>query len=53
MKKADGTPSIVTAHTRRLVTNGARKLLRDALDNGAATRLGLDREFIVAMPTAG
>jgi integrase len=53
MKKADGTPSIVTAHTRRLVTNGARKLLRDALDNGAATQLGLDREFIVAMPNAG
>jgi len=53
MKKADGTPSTVTANTRRQVTNGARKLLRDALENGVATRLGLDREFIVAMPPAG
>ena len=53
MKKTDGTPSKVTAHTRRLVTNGVRKLLRDALENGAATQLGLDREFIAAMPTAG
>ncbi|MFZ0121065.1 MAG: tyrosine-type recombinase/integrase [Pseudonocardiaceae bacterium] len=53
MKKVDGTPSIVTRATRCAVTNGVRKLLRDALDNGDAERLGLDREFIVAMPTAG
>ena len=53
MKKLDGTPSIVTATTRCLVTNGARKLLRAALDSGAATRLGLGREFIVALPNAG
>ncbi len=53
MKKSDGSPSIVTTNTRCQVTNGVRKLLRDALENGTAEQLGLDREFIVAMPNAG
>ena len=33
--------------------NAIRKLLRDALDTGVADQLGLDREFITALPTAG
>ncbi|MFB7648076.1 tyrosine-type recombinase/integrase [Streptomyces sp. NPDC056084] len=30
--------------------NGARRLLRDALETGAADQVGLDRAFIVALP---
>ncbi|MCX4403964.1 site-specific integrase [Streptomyces sp. NBC_01764] len=30
--------------------NGARRLLRDALETGAADRIGLDRAFIVVLP---
>ena len=48
-----GAASTVTTTTRSIVFNYARKLLRDALENGAADRLGLDREFIIAIPTAG
>jgi integrase len=48
-----GAASTVTITTRSMVFNAARKLLRDALENGAADRLGLDREFIIAIPTAG
>jgi integrase len=48
-----GAASTVTVTTRSIVFNYARKLLRDALENGAADRLGLDREFIIAIPTAG
>ncbi|HEY3033723.1 MAG TPA: tyrosine-type recombinase/integrase [Streptosporangiaceae bacterium] len=53
MKGPDGAPSTVTANTRAVVFNHARKLLRDALETGAAERLGLDREFITAIPAAG
>lgn len=53
MKGPDGTPSTVTLNTRCVVANGVRKLLRTAMDDGRAERLGLDREFITAMPTAG
>jgi integrase len=35
------------------VFNALHKMLRDALDTGAADRIGLAREFIVAVPTAG
>ena len=48
-----GTASTITIVTRSVVFNYARKLLRDALENGTADRLGLDREFIIAIPTAG
>ena len=34
----------------RSVFNAVRKLLRDALDTGAADRIGLSREFVVAAP---
>ena len=53
MKRPDGTASTVTTTTRAIVFNAARKLLRAALDNGAADRIGLGREFIVAAPAAG
>jgi integrase len=48
-----GAASTVTTTTRSIVFNYARKVLRDALENGAADRLGLDREFIIVLPTAG
>jgi len=53
MKGSDGQASIVSSNTRSVVANGIRKLLRDALESGAADRLGLDREFITTMPAAG
>jgi len=53
MKTADGAPSTVTVNTRCVVANGVRKLLRDALESGTSSQLGLDREFITAMPAAG
>src|SRR6266571_1592033 len=53
MRRQDGTPSIVTTTTRSITFNHARKLLRWALDSGAAERIGLSREFITAMPAAG
>ena len=39
--------------TRSIVCNALHKMLRDALDTGAADRIGLVREFVVAVPTAG
>jgi integrase len=53
MRRPDGTPSVVTATTRSITFNHARKLLRWALEAGAAERAGLSREFITAMPAAG
>jgi hypothetical protein len=53
MKTADGNPSTVTVHTRSIVFNSVRKVMRWALETGEAERLGLSREFIVAMPFAG
>jgi len=53
MKGPGGEASIVSSNTRSVVANGVRKLLRDALESGTADRLGLDREFITAMPAAG
>lgn len=35
------------------VFNGARRVLRTALENGASEQLGLDRAFIIALPTGG
>jgi integrase len=47
---AKGNPTPITAITRSCSFNALRRLLRTAMDNGAAGRLGLDREFIVAIP---
>jgi hypothetical protein len=48
--KAGGKPSTVTATTRGMVFNGVRTIMRDALHSGAVERLGLDRQFVTAMP---
>jgi integrase len=53
VKLPGGAAGIVTTTTRSVVFNAIRKLLRDALDTGVADKLGLDREFITALPTAG
>jgi hypothetical protein len=53
VKRPGGGSSTVTITTRSMVFNAARKLLRDALERGAAERLGLDRQFIIAIPAAG
>jgi integrase len=53
LKRSDGSASTVSETTRSIVFNAARKLLRTALDSGAADRIGLSREFIVAAPAAG
>ncbi|WP_328543873.1 site-specific integrase [Streptomyces europaeiscabiei] len=53
MKRADGTPSIVTTNTRRPVFNYTRKLLREALESGQVHDLGLGHAFVAAMPAAG
>ena len=53
IKQPGGKTSIVTTVTRSIVFNALHKMLRDALDTGAADRIGLAREFIVAVPTAG
>ncbi|MGH3285543.1 MAG: tyrosine-type recombinase/integrase [Streptosporangiaceae bacterium] len=51
--RADGQPTIATQVVRRLIFNYGRALLREALENGAAEQLGLDRGFIAAMPAGG
>jgi integrase len=48
-----GRPSIVTANTRQAVFLSTRRLLREALDSGAAEQLGLPRDFATAMPPPG
>ena len=53
IKQPGGKTSIVTTVTRSIVFNALHKMLRDAMDTGAADRIGLAREFIVAVPTAG
>ena len=53
IKQPGEKASIVTTVTRSIVFNALHKMLRDAMDTGGADRLGLAREFIVAVPTAG
>lgn len=53
MRGGSGKPSIVTENTCGIVFNQVRRLLRDALTAGTAERIGLSREFIVAIPNAG
>ncbi|MFE7371907.1 tyrosine-type recombinase/integrase [Streptomyces anulatus] len=45
-------PTVVTKGTLGRTFNGARRVLRAALDNGSAEAIGLDRGFIVALPNA-
>jgi integrase len=51
IKRPDGAPSPVTPSIRSQVLNNTRALLREAMENGTAERLGLDREFITRIPT--
>ncbi|WP_282693533.1 tyrosine-type recombinase/integrase [Streptomyces sp. CC208A] len=44
-------PAIVTNNALSRTFNTARRLLRDALESGTAETIGLDRAFIVALPT--
>jgi hypothetical protein len=54
IKRPDGKASIVTTTTTRsVVFNALHKMLREALDTGVAERIGLARQFIVTVPTAG
>jgi integrase len=53
IKRPGGTASAVTAVTRANVFSSVRRLLRDAMDTGAAGKLGLGREFITAIPAPG
>jgi integrase len=49
----DGSPSMATQATYSLSMNALRRVMRWALDNGAAAAIGLPREFIVAVPAGG
>ena len=49
----NGQPSIATATTYPLIMNALRRVMRWAMDSGAASRIGLPREFIVAIPHGG
>jgi integrase len=44
-------PTIVTKNALSRTFNAARRLPRDALESGTAETIGLDRAFIVALPT--
>jgi hypothetical protein len=61
-REREGLPSLAATATgrasatmsnpiRTVVFNGVRRILRDALESGAAGRLGLAREFATAMRT--
>lgn len=49
----DGSASTATAVTQALTLNALRRLMRAAMDSGAAAAIGLTREFIVALPFGG
>ena len=49
----NGEPSIATATTYPLIMNAVRRVMRWAMDSGTASRIGLPREFIVALPYGG
>ncbi len=46
-------PTTATKSTVGAVFNGARRILRDALESGKAEDIGLSRAFIVALPSGG
>ncbi|MFI1992999.1 tyrosine-type recombinase/integrase [Actinoplanes sp. NPDC020271] len=48
-----GKPSTVTATTLHFIFSHARKMMRWALETGAADRAGLTRDFVVAFPSMG
>ena len=53
MFNLDGSASTATPTTYSLSMNGLRRVMRWALESGAAEAVGLPREFIVAIPAGG
>ncbi|QWY65467.1 site-specific integrase (plasmid) [Mycobacterium avium subsp. hominissuis] len=51
--RGDGQPSTVTTVTSSQALNSVRRILRWALDTGAADTLAIPRSFIVAAPYGG
>lgn len=49
----NGSPSVATTTTYSLTMSALRRVIRWAMDSGAAATLGLPREFIVAIPFGG
>lgn len=49
----DGTASTATELSYSLTINAVRRVMRAAMDGGAAAAIGLPREFIVALPFGG
>lgn len=49
----NGQPSIATATTHSMTMNALRRVMRWAMESGAATAAGLGRQFIVAIPYGG
>jgi integrase len=49
----NGSPSVATATTYALTMSALRRVMRWAMDSGAAAKVGLPREFIVALPFGG
>lgn len=47
----DGGPTLVTKSTMAATFNGARRILRFAMESGEAEQIGLARSFIVTLPT--
>lgn len=48
-----GEPNTVKAATVSRVFDGARQVLRAAMENGRASQLGVDNAFVVALPHGG
>jgi integrase len=53
MVNADGSSSPATQVSYALALNALRRVMRTAMDSGAAQAIGLPREFIVALPYGG
>jgi integrase len=51
--RVDGNPSPATATTYPLIMNALRRVMRWAMDSGAAATAGLARPFVVAIPYGG
>jgi len=50
---ADGSPPVATPTTYALTMNAVRRVMRHAMDSGAAATAQLQREFIVTLPFGG
>lgn len=53
LHRPDGQPTVVSDSVRLLVLNASRRVLRTAWDSGLSQTLGLEREFITALPSGG